>query len=479
MKVLKKPDPGNIGKYFLFVEGLEEDSLESFFGEGNISKVFLHDNSKSPKGIPLEVELLKIPIDEFEERKQRVLIPNWVRNVPNLERVVGGDFQGIRPVTAEFVTTLNCNFRCSQCSYTVPKEMEEVWMDQSTGSDSLVFQHRNSDRTHMSHKTMEIALDRLAEGGVKNILFTGGGEPLRNKRVTLEGMKRAKRNGNIVALYTNGRLMGEDTAKELAEIDPLFVRVSIYGGDQESFQAYTRAERDKEGFESVLRNINNLAKLKLQGEREMVVGLSFLVHPLTADSATSFAREISELDSIEGIDYVRFTPAVEYFGETQHNQRFMEDAFKKIREEGSPYLEAVGVESKLYNHRLRDLNSQKSYDSCLASGWFIEVGPSGEVFLCCEKHFLEDYKIGDLRTQTVDEIWQGDLRNRIIGNVNSSGCVECPTLCKPHELNKLFYRVSQMTDEERQKIFIPWMRDLSNLEPTGDYCPGKLDDFQS
>ena len=56
----------------------------------------------------------------------------------------------------------------------------------------------------MTLDTVLCIIDRLKESGTKNIVFTGGGEPLFNPEVTLAGMSLAKKNNMNVGLYTNG-----------------------------------------------------------------------------------------------------------------------------------------------------------------------------------------------------------------------------------------------------------------------------------
>lgn len=56
-------------------------------------------------------------------------MPNWIKHQRNLENILDGDYLAIKPLTVEFVTTLNCNFRCVQCSYSESKKEEGVWLE--------------------------------------------------------------------------------------------------------------------------------------------------------------------------------------------------------------------------------------------------------------------------------------------------------------------------------------------------------------
>ncbi len=471
------PNPLSVGKYFLFVRNYTKEdfrilehkidpTIEQVIVEGDVCEL--------PK-ISSNVSVKFVSEEEFLAAKN-IKIPNWVCHLPNLENILKGDYHAIRPVTAEFVSTLNCNFRCVQCSYTEPKKAKNVWLKEESSVPS--FQANNSKATNMTPDVMEITLDRLAEGGVRNILFTGGGEPLITP-ITLEGMRRASLNGNVIALYTNGRFLDAQTSQHLLELEPLFVRVSVYGGNTESSQQYTQAFSDKASYQKVIQHLKEFSKIKKELQSSTNFGLSYLVHPLTINSIKDFVKDILKLEIGESLDYIRFTPAVDYFFGRQHDQTIIEQAFKNIEEHYVDALEEQGIKVKLYYHRVSDLNKKKTYDTCRASGWFVEVAPSGEVFLCCEKHFISEYRIGDLTSQTLEEIWNSDLRRNVIDRVNSSHCGDCPTLCKPHELNKVFNLIEELRFDEPISVVDRWTKDLIAYGKISTYCPGRLDDFQS
>lgn len=405
--------------------------------------------------------------DEFKRHLEKTKIPNWISNAPNLEKILIGNYSEIVPVTAEFVQTLNCNYRCVQCAYMKTKQEKGSWLRNVPASPEL----------HMTEGVMKTTLDKLAEGGVRNILFTGGGEPLMHP-LAIQAMEHAKRNGNVVALYTNGRLLTKRKISRILELDPLFVRISVYGGNQKTVASYTQTT-DPNSFKIVIRNIEAMAEEKERVGSKMKLGLSYLIHPITSGSIDEFADTILRMKHMDQIDYIRFTPAVDYSNGRQHDQRYMEEIFQNIGENVAKRFEGTPIKLKLYYHRLQDLNKRKSYTHCRASGWFVEVDPAGDLFLCCETHFKPEYRIGDLKTQSLDEIWSGNLRKSIIARVNDSNCHACPTLCKPNELNKIFDVVEQFRDAGEIDQVEGWAKDLVRYGKECGYCPGKLDDFQS
>ncbi|MDP7196630.1 MAG: radical SAM protein [SAR202 cluster bacterium] len=269
-------------------------------------------------------------------------LENWMLS-KNLNEILNQDYDLIKPITAEFVTTLNCNFSCTQCAYKPAKENNSVWKKTSKKSN-----------IQMTEEVMELSLERLAEGGVKNILITGGGEPLITP-VTLKTMAKANELNLTHALYTNGFLLTKRITEEIISLDPLFTRISIYGGNQRTMNQYTQTKSMK-SFDSLIEKIDNIAKVKKEANSSMNLGLSYLVHPITANSVLEFAHRIRELTNIDNINYIRFTPAVDYFGGQQHSKELMNDVFEVVNGIIKPLFEDINTEIKPYMHRVNDLH---------------------------------------------------------------------------------------------------------------------------
>jgi len=128
--------------------------------------------------------------------KMRFLFPsNWIFHDQIVEKVLEGDYFGIMPYCAEFVTTMNCSNRCEiPCGYKLQKIMEEVW------------EKNNSQNPRVHMQNIEFAknlLDRLINGGVKGMIFTGGGEPFLFKGLE-DLVARASEQGVDSVVYTNG-----------------------------------------------------------------------------------------------------------------------------------------------------------------------------------------------------------------------------------------------------------------------------------
>jgi hypothetical protein len=240
--------------------------------------------------------------------------------------------------------------------------------------------------------------------------------------------------------------------------------------------------RREQHFIGLLYLIKLLAQAKIRTNNTTAIGLSYLVHPITIDGLDGFAQILINFftaEELNSISFCRFTPAVDYFGGQQHSQKDMVLAFNLIHEKILPPLHAFGIKVKPYYHRLNDLNNLKSYGKCRASGWYVEVAPNADLYLCCEKLFMSPYKIGNLVNESLDNIFNGDERKRIIEKINSTFCSDCPPLCKPHELNKLFNKIEEIRSIDNFYLFEKWKNDLLRLGKDISYYPGKLNEFES
>jgi dTDP-4-amino-4,6-dideoxy-D-glucose ammonia-lyase len=129
--------------------------------------------------------------------------------------------------------------------------------------------------------------------------FSGGLEPLTNPGVGAL-VRDAAAFGIRVPLITNGfMLTPQYLAKQpgLWQLDSL--RVSLYGVDQAS---YARVTRRGDAFAQVRRNLIDFLRLRPRENRDLRVGINFIVLPGTADQIVPLARLIAEINDAAGAD---------------------------------------------------------------------------------------------------------------------------------------------------------------------------------
>jgi cyclic pyranopterin phosphate synthase len=399
----------------------------------------------------------------------------WTRDIARSMQVVDGDYLGIVPYSFEFAPTVNCIFRCHQCAYRQPKERMGVWAE-----------NRVAPEFHMDLRTMKFLLERIRESGATEVLFTGGGEPLLN-RDTPAAMSYTSRDlGLKVGLYTNGALITKSKTREILQSNPAYVRVSLNAGTRDVYVRHHNPVSHKiDYFTRTTNAIRYLGEAKRAADSKTIIGISYLVDPDNADDAVNGARLIAGIATqCPGqINYMRFTPSVNYFGPDQHPQRVFEDALKRIEREAVPMLAAAGVEASIYFHRFSGLYEQRQYSRCLAYGWYGEVGPGGMLFHCCERLLDPHFAIGSLLDCSFEELWHGERRRQVLEFVSRAvrGETECPcpVVCKPNEHNKVFNRIERLRMEGNIEIVRAWLEQIHQIVARSQKGPSRLFGFSA
>lgn len=392
-------------------------------------------------------------------------LPMWLENKLNFLRAMNSEYFHITPLSAEIIPTLNCCFRCNQCSYRPAKEESGLW-----NSDVLNSQNKFT----MSKSTMEATVYQLEAAGIRHVVFTGGGEPLINGDVTITGMKLCKKYGISFGLYTNGVFLSQRYIDQILAFEPEFIRISIYGMDSVRFSKYTGS--DPENFNLVLDNIKSLLQKKEEKGTNTGVSLSFLVHPMLIPTP-QYVRTLFDLfkhKEIKQFSMIRFTPAVDYYKGKQHDKRYFEAIFDEVVRLNDEYaLENIVV----YMHRINDLYTPKQYKHCFGNGFFAEVGPNGDLYLCCEKFADDRCKIGNLLINSIQTIWNSRERQGIICQIGD--CKTCPNICKPHEINKQLLLLEQSKVSFGYEGLVKWREELIAISDNAGYFPGKLNAYES
>ena len=133
------------------------------------------------------------------------------------------------PIMVEFDMTNECNHHCPDC---------------------IAGHYRKKNRDFLKVEFAKNIISQLAEGGLKGISFTGGGEPFFNPD-TPETIQWARKCGLDVVVVTNGSLLDENTCNVIIE-NCIGVSVSL---DADSPETYTKMHgKEPDHFYKVLEN---------------------------------------------------------------------------------------------------------------------------------------------------------------------------------------------------------------------------------
>lgn len=138
---------------------------------------------------------------------------------------------------ASFELTYECNFACKFCYNPVFRE----------GQKKI---KREKEEKNLSLEEIFKLFSDLKRGGVLYLTITGG-EPMVHKNF-FEVMEKAKEEGFVLRLFTNGSLIGKEEAKKLNYIFPELIEISLYGANREG---YRKSCGRPEAFQKVMNAI--------------------------------------------------------------------------------------------------------------------------------------------------------------------------------------------------------------------------------
>ena len=342
------------------------------------------------------------------------------------------------PVTIELDATNACNHACSFCCWSVLHE-----------------HHRDS----MSAELLSRIIDNLAQVGVKAIIWTGGGEPLANKN-TPAAMERAHTTGLRNALFTNGALLTPEIARMLVQRCD-WIRFSIAAGTRSDYLRIQGAD----DFDKVKRNISMIVEMARQQESPVRLGAMMLLHKSSLDSYLPFVEMCREL----GLSFAEGKPHNNY----DHEERSMYIQERNVRmrkmageenaeidhhasdydpvwwnEQAAPLLEqAESFATSTFNVVTSQYAEEKyggfhrgadETHDCDVNNFVTAVTASADVVWCKNFRDRDEYVIGNLRDQTMEEIWSSERRAQVQAKIDAR---DCSSFCQNKKLVRLLRAV--------------------------------------
>ncbi len=404
-----------------------------------------------------------------EEEYSKCRRPYWVHFEDRIKLALKGRYNEILPVFTEFIPDYRCTFRCPLCPYRDIKSRSDTWK-------GLQGEKKNtkSQLTSMDETLMKLLINKLAENNV-DLLWTGGGETFYNE-FTLIGLLYAIKKGLDNAIYTNGSLLNSKSLKIIMlNVKPAWTRFSLNTGSKEVHTKFHGYDKKEDYFGKVVENIKCVSKLKaeIKGNRP-VIGISVIFDKRNIEDFDNIASLLEEIinETGQGIDYALFRPLINYnHFAGQLSVELLQKAYDLlVNPEGRirTRLERVGIKvcTGFELHSLKGLNEnfwEKGFSKCLASGLFGVVCPNGDMFHCTETTGKKEFKIGNLKDQSLYEIWTGSRRKEVIESINTDNC---PPRCRPGRLNKVFSEVEQLRRKGKLDVVEKWINDLRRV------CPG-------
>ena len=120
-----------------------------------------------------------------------------------------------------------------------------------------------------------------------------------------------------------------------------------------------------------------------------------------------------------------------------------------LETENFKILKAINLK---YSLESEDLNQPKDYKNCPSAQLRTTITPTG-VFICPYWRGKEDFLLGDMKKNSFSEVWEGNLRSKVINSLDiSKTCEEIH--CLRHESNQTAILIKKnLLKEKNIKIF--------------------------
>jgi sulfatase maturation enzyme AslB (radical SAM superfamily) len=335
-----------------------------------------------------------------------------------MERIVEWQQAGrSRPITYELDMTNVCNSKCPFC---------------------FGFLSREKDTSSMSLDEVRDIIRQVKAFGGKGLTFTGGGEPLCNP-ATIDAVAFAREIGLDVGFITNGILLDEKKAAVLADCCT-WVRVSFDAG---SHRVYLMSHGlDGDTFERVQANTRVLVEQKRKRGSSVCIGTGFLTFRGVEEDMLPYVRISRDI----GVDYAQFRPLLKSFNQKEFNDsaddlvlRNLEEC-QKLSDGNFQVLCSLHKYTSMQKGELR-----RSYAKCHGHHFATVISANRKMYLCCHMRGIDKYCLGDLRRNTLEEIWHSEQRRKVCGSIDFD---DCPLLCRCDGFNALLWNISQKNDHE-------------------------------
>lgn len=316
------------------------------------------------------------------------------------------------PVTVEWDLSNRCVLGCQDCHF-AHTHVKGPWATKPR----LLPMAYDSTGDLADLRLVGTALDQLSRAGVQGIVWSGGGEPTTHpdwqQIVTL-----AHAMGFQQGMYTLGGLLTKPSAKVLAT-HATWVVVSLDAADAETYAAEKGVPPER--FTVACDGARWLADVGCA-----TVGVSFLLHEgnwFRAPEMLALARSL-------GATYTTFRPAIRTSPDrpavTTDDRSWIDAAYYGVLLglNNQADVEVDAARFLAYRHW-----TGHGYDACLGIRLNTTITPDGRVWLCPQRRGVGGSCLGDLRTESFQELWARHPGSFAVD-------AGCRVMCRLHPVNE-------------------------------------------
>lgn len=320
----------------------------------------------------------------------------------HLKGIVEGKF--LPPITADTDPTNLCNFNCIWCN-----------------AKGIRQDHPKS----MPPEHLLKLADFYKEWGIKSTCVAGGGEPMMNPGFT-PFLYRLRQNGIKSGVITNGSLLNEENTKAIVQCSS-WCGISVDGGSKESFMK-VKGTNDENMFGKVIKNIENLTRIKKEMNSSVEITYKYLIHPFNASDIYEAAKIAKSI----GINTFHLRPVCwdNLYSQEHDNPIDFSGAFELIESEIEKAMELEDENFRFFavRHKFGEKFERKiNFKKCWATPFVATFGADGNVHLCFDVRGKKDWILCRHYPDPheVLKVWGSDFHKKIIDSVDVSKCPRC------------------------------------------------------
>lgn len=280
----------------------------------------------------------------------------------------------------------------------------------------------NENGAELTKEQLDHIMEGLSEMENRGVILSGGGEPLISPCFAhaLQGLRRK---GMRIGVNSNGLALTEEKAEMIARNCDYF-RISL---DAATPEMYAKTHGMPAGsFEQVIHNAKQFRLIRDQMFSETSFGVGFLTSEQTIEEMESFVRLCMEI----GADFAQFRP---FTGDLCN----VEEPYLRLKEKYE--TEAFQVRASIQKYNFMEQAAERQYSKCRGMFFSTVITADAKVFACLHHRQEEQYLLGDLNEQSLEEIF---LSPRIREVYKRIDCEQCPVLCRNDAINKILEQLA-------------------------------------
>ena len=294
------------------------------------------------------------------------------------------------PIYVEISPAGGCNHSCTFCAV-----------------DYIGYKSRMLDTENLKETIFE-----MSGLGVKSVMFAGEGEPLLHQ--DMDEINDFSAIHLDTAFTTNGVLLNK-----LETIDQCtWVRISVNGGTKKTYATIHRT-KDKD-WDTVWTNIAKAAIRK----GNCALGVQTLLLPEVLPEIQQLYDRCNDL----GVDYLIVKPYSQHkFSFTHKYEKDRPDA-PDVKERSCKFI------FREQTYETQSIPNEKCHAT---PNFWAYIMASGDVYSCSAYLLDERFRLGNIQTQSFNEIWQGALREANWHFVRETIDIsECRVNCRMARVNE-------------------------------------------